>query len=188
MRCLFIITLCLYSCLLPAQDTAILDGSLSVNATKFNWQQISGEKVTLISPDSIKCQVIINDLGEYLFKLTVSNKCCSRADSTLITVISGPLSINPDTIKVPQREQIKELSVRLDVRNSDILAEIKSPRRQEMQAYVYDITGRLLYQKQFIASTGTNVQSLYKPDATGIYIVRFTSYFDDVVQKVFVGK
>lgn len=78
--------------LLQAQ-TSLLDGSKSLYADKYHWQQISGQPVTLLTPDSALC--IVQDFqveGVYQFELLCTNAYGRSVDTTMITVVSQSIT------------------------------------------------------------------------------------------------
>lgn len=155
---------------------------------KFFWRQYSGPVQTqIINPDSASTEVKgLNKVGIYGFEFTVSNAFGLSKDSCLITVINGALDIKHDSVYHIDRPEIKALEIKSIARATDIYIQIKSPRQQTIKCIIYDVVGRPLAQLDIQAKKGVTYATIPKPQIRGVYIIRFITYYESVVQKIFI--
>lgn len=157
----------------------------------FHWRQYSGPlQTTIVNPDSANTLVTgLNQVGIYGYEFTISDTSATweSKDSMTVTVIKGVLSIKPDSVYHIKRPVIKDLEIKVFARSSDIFIEIKSPKPQEIECAITDISGRRLAKIDMQLKKGTNYATAPKPLISGIYILIFTTYFDEpVVKKIMI--
>lgn len=152
----------------------------------YHWKQITGPIQAIIAdPDSANTEVSgLNQVGIYQFEFSVTNEFGTGKDTCKITVISGALSIQPDSVFHLQRPRIKKLEIKAIARSSDIFIQIKSPRMQTITCVLYDAIGRALAKIDMKVNEGTNYITIPKPHVVGVYIIQFQTYFDVITQKV----
>jgi hypothetical protein len=157
----------------------------------FHWRQYSGPVTGHIqNADTSTTEVTgLDQVGIYGFELTVTSDSTglSGKDSMTVTVIKGVLGIEQDSVYHPiRRPKIKKLEIQTAVRGDKIYLLIKSPRQQQIQAAICDITGRMIGKTDINVKEGENYVSLPKPRISGIYILRFlTTYYDKQTKKIF---
>lgn len=154
---------------------------------QFHWRQISGPVQTnIIDPDSAKTQVNgLYEMGIYEFELSVTNDFGAGLDTCAVTVTAGTLDIKKDSV-FHLRPVIKTLEIKTITRASDIFVQIKSPKFQQLECALYDLTGRKLAHIILNVKQGTNYLTIPKPAMPGIYVIRFLTYFESVTQKVVI--
>lgn len=162
--------------------------SLSKGQNKFFWRQYSGPVQTIIlNPDSANTIATgLNLVGIYGYELSVSNEFGLDKDSCLVTVINGVLALDNDTAYHIQRPDIKKLEIKMIARTNDIYIQIKSPRLQTIECILCDITGRRLARIEMKVTKGINYMSVPKPQIRGIYILRFSTYYENLTEKIFL--
>jgi hypothetical protein len=166
--------------LLPVYTfSQVLDGSLSENASKYRWSQVSGNVVTLKTPDSIKCKVEGFKDGIYVFRLTVFEGLLSDSDDVTVTCIKGALSVVPDSIRTRVRAQFK-LKV-----TPELKIILQSDRTQNITLNLYDVVGRRLEEKQVYLRQGDNYLELKKP-SSGVYILNLQNDWINQSKKIIV--
>ena len=154
----------------------------------FHWRQLSGPLQTkIINPDSANTLVTgLNQVGIYEFEFSITNEFGTGKDTCSVTVISGVLSIQPDSVYHFQRPEIKKLDIKMIVQGNKILIQIKSPKPQQITCFLYDFMGRKLAKIDMTVNKGTNLVSIPKPRIAGIYILSFETYFDVITQKIMI--
>lgn len=164
-------------------------GLLQTASAQFNfhWRQYSGPLQTnIVNPDSANTLVTgLNQVGIYGYEFTLSDssKTWESKDSMTVTVTDGVLSIKPDSAYHVTRPQIKDLEIKVFARTSDIFIQIKSPKQQQIECTISDMLGRRLAKIDLQVKKGTNYITAPKPRIAGIYILLFTTYFDETVVK-----
>ena len=155
----------------------------------FHWRQYSGPVTGHIqNADTSTTEVTgLDQVGIYGFELTVTSDSTglSGKDSMTVTVINGVLGIEHDSVYHPIRPKITKLEIQTAVRGDLIYLLIKSPRPQKIQCGICDITGRMLAKTEINVKEGENFVSLPKPRISGIYILRFLTYFESQTKKIF---
>ncbi len=117
------------------------------------------------------------------FKYTCSgvfNDCATwRIDSLVVTNSTGMLESNGHN-QLP-------ISVLGQATSSNIIIGFIAEKSAECIADVYDLTGRVVYHKEFNALIGTNRLHLQTPNLqTGLYIIRLCDGYNYGVTKAFV--
>lgn len=155
---------------------------------EYKWRQISGPIQAFIeNPDSAKTLVTgLVKPGAYDFEFSVTNEFGTGKDTMTVTVFSGPLAITPDSIYNFTRPEIKKLEIKVIVRASDIYIQIKSPKAQNIKCGLFDMWGRMLAEIDMRVKNGVNYISVPKPQVKGMYIIKFQTYFEKSVQKLFI--
>lgn len=166
----------------------LLLSTKGISQMKFHWRQYSGPVQTMIqNPDSPKTLVTgLKKVGIYGYEFSVKNDFGECLDSCTVTVIGGTLSISRDSIYHLERPKITRLEIKTIVRSNDILLQIKSPGQQQISCMICDITGRGIAKVEMNVKEGVNYVSLPKPRVSGIYILRFITYFEGITKKVFI--
>ena len=165
----------------------ILFFAISLQAqTTFHWRQISGPLQTVIAkPDSANTQVTgLNQVGIYGYEFSLTNEFGTGLDTCTVTVIKGPLNIQPDSVYHFHKPQIKKLDIKMIARASDIYIQVQSPTFQTITCTLYDFMGRRLAKVDMQVNKGTNFISIPKPKIAGLYLVGFQTYFDVLTQKI----
>lgn len=153
------------------------------------WRQISGPvDVVIQHPDSAK--TIVSELnlpGDYLFEFSVTNLFGTGRDTCKVTVLPGEvLSIDTSTRIVLQRPRVTKFEVQMLERASDVLVQIKSPRRQTVKVYLLNMYGQRLAEVSIPVSTGVTIASLPKPRVKGVYVFQFITYFENTSKKILI--
>lgn len=157
---------------------------------QFHWRQIGGPLPTDIAfPDS--ANTLVKGLfvpGEYEYELAVTFPAYNdfvAKDSVIITVLPGTvLALRPDTSYQIQRPEIKELEIKVATNSSSILIQIKSPKFQKIECGLFDMVGRKIAKVDMKVFKGVNYMTVPKPKVKGIYILKFTTYFENVTKKI----
>lgn len=172
----------------PSPDTTILlDGTASLYADTYSWRQISGPAISLTDSDSAICKVAIAKEGKYEFELTCTNKYGAGKDSVIITAIRGVLSLDIDQEhKNPRPGTPEKLKIDIAQGSNDIQLRIESPRHQRIDCTIYDALGRAIAKTSMMVSTGINHVRLPKPNISGIYYLRFTTYYEGKTLKLII--
>jgi len=97
-------------------------------------------------------------------------------------LVYNSLSIVPDSVR--SHADIKTLSIKVKQSNDRLYFEIESERYQQMQCEVVDVVGRVMALYSFILKRGLNNLDIPAPEAHGIYILHFTTYFESVTKKI----
>src|SRR5690348_2611209 len=113
----------------------------------FHWRQYSGPvTATIDNPDTSTTMVRgLNQVGIYGFELTVTSDSTglSGIDSMTVTVIKGSLGIETDSVYHIERPKITRLEIKTAAHGDKIYLYIKSPKAQQIQCFIADITGRM---------------------------------------------
>lgn len=169
--------------------STILDGSLSTGVDTYRWRQISGKASQLNTPDSVKCKVTGLTVGKYEYELTVSSSSDSRVgnllDSVIVYVISGTLSITPDSIS-NRINRMKSVQIRVLQYTNSMIIQIVSPKPQIITYEIYDVTGRKLKSESLRVRDGPNDFNVPLYLQRGLYFLRFSNYFDTFTRKIIV--
>lgn len=163
---------------------------------RFHWRQYSGPVTGHIqNADTSTTEVTgLMQVGIYGFELTVSLYATdsigmpitiSGKDSMTVTVIAGTLGIESDSVYHIERPKITKLEIKTAVYGDNIYVIIKSPKSQKIDCAIYDIAGRKLAKAEILVHRGDNFATLPKPRLSGIYILRFLTYFDSQTKKIF---
>ncbi|MES2649715.1 MAG: PKD domain-containing protein [Bacteroidota bacterium] len=83
----------------PTNNAAILNGSLSKDEdgslVAFNWKQVSGSPVNIVSPSLIQTVVTGFQQGVYEFELTVTDNDGATASDRVIITVTPPANLPP---------------------------------------------------------------------------------------------